>query len=78
VVLAVVFLVQRVNYEVVGAAGFEWLLHQRQFGLSTLLAAAAALGLGALAASRRPPPAQGRQSSAQPPSPDVRSSPVPG
>jgi alpha-1,2-mannosyltransferase len=46
--LAVVFLVQRVNYEVVGPRGFEWLLSYRQYGLSTLFGAVATLGLSAL------------------------------
>jgi hypothetical protein len=56
--LALVFLVQRVNYEVVGARGFDWLLYHRQYGLSTLVGALAALGLGALAGrgwERHPP-----------------------
>jgi len=61
--LAIVFLVQRVNYEVVGADRFDWLLYHRQYGLSTLLGAVAALGLGALAAYLGPasdPAARGR------------------
>jgi hypothetical protein len=53
VVLAGTFLVQRLNYEVVGAKAFFWLLAHQQFGISTAvavltgLAGAAVLGPGA-------------------------------
>jgi alpha-1,2-mannosyltransferase len=52
VTLALLFLVQRLNWEVVGPDRFYWLLAHRHYGLSMAAAAVAALLLWARSASR--------------------------
>jgi len=52
VVLAGAFLVQRLDYETIGAKGFFWLLAHQQFGIST--AVAVLTGLAGVAVLRGP------------------------